>query len=505
MKKLKIRQFGIGTIMKYRPVVSSDSKYIFTIGDGCVYVWIVKTGECLRLINHNSNSNDQQIILAQSINPNNQLQLCVAQQNGIINVWDYEDGILIHTIKVEFEIIDLYSIVNSGLYIFGKNVKNVYSLYRIESIRHKSSPIILFDKLPCLPKSISFDKKGEICVFINVDGRIIYILNILNNQIKSIVIKKKNLSYHDKITCAQIHPNEETIALGTQSGRIALWYNFINSTNKEPTISYLHWHSLPVICLAFSFDGSYLLSGGNECVLVKWLYRKSEPTFRPRLGAPIIHLSSSNDQTFYVSTHSDNCLHIIGSNLSIEQTIGGINHIFLPQQASLPAGIHRFMRQESIVMNSGKPGYLQFMSINNGKLIYYLDIVQENYVSPNDINDQCLFTDIKRLAIDPTDKWLVTFEERSSNSNKDDYLNERKLRFWIFNQTNNQFELNTTIMYPHGQDTLNQILFHPNKLELATTGNDGFIKIWIFIPSNTNKSKHSIFINQYLILFKIQI
>ncbi|CAF4150298.1 unnamed protein product, partial [Rotaria sordida] len=113
--------------------------------------------------------------------------------------------------------------------------------------------------------------------------------------------------------------------------------NFINSTNKEPTISYLHWHSLPVICLAFSFDGSYLLSGGNECVLVKWLYRKSEPTFRPRLGAPIIHLSSSNDQTFYVSTHSDNCLHIIGSNLSIEQTIGGINHIFLPQQASLPA------------------------------------------------------------------------------------------------------------------------------------------------------------------------
>ncbi|CAF1273241.1 unnamed protein product [Rotaria sordida] len=163
------------------------------------------------------------------------------------------------------------------------------------------------------------------------------------------------------------------------------------------------------------------------------------------------------------------------------------------------------MRQESIVMNSGKPGYLQFMSINNGKLIYYLDIVQENYVSPNDINDQCLFTDIKRLAIDPTDKWLVTFEERSSNSNKDDYLNERKLRFWIFNQTNNQFELNTTIMYPHGQDTLNQILFHPNKLELATTGNDGFIKIWIFIPSNTNKSKHSIFINQYLILFKIQI
>ncbi|CAF4758827.1 unnamed protein product, partial [Rotaria sp. Silwood2] len=31
-------------------------------------------------------------------------------------------------------------------------------------------------------------------------------------------------------------------------------------------------------------------------------------------------------------------LHIIGSHLSIEQTIDGINHLFLPQQASLPSG-----------------------------------------------------------------------------------------------------------------------------------------------------------------------
>jgi len=33
-------------------------------------------------------------------------------------------------------------------------------------------------------------------------------------------------------------------------------------------------------------------------------------------------------------------------------------------------GIHIFSRQQAIVMNSGKPGYLQFMSIDNGKLIY---------------------------------------------------------------------------------------------------------------------------------------
>jgi len=48
---------------------------VFTIGDGCIYVWIVKTGECLRLINHNSNSIDQLIIVSMAINPNNRLQV----------------------------------------------------------------------------------------------------------------------------------------------------------------------------------------------------------------------------------------------------------------------------------------------------------------------------------------------------------------------------------------------------------------------------------------------
>ncbi|CAF1265409.1 unnamed protein product [Rotaria sordida] len=245
------------------------------------------------------------------------------------------------------ELIQMYSMSNNGLYIFTKNNKNVYSLNRIESIRHNCSPIILFEKLPCLSTNISFGNKDE------------------------------------------------------------FEYNFLNSTNKEPTVSYLHWHSLPVLCLSFSTDGSYLLSGGHECVLVKWLFRKSEPTFRPRLGAPIIYVTSSNNQTFYACTHSDNTLHLIGSNLSIQRTIGGINHMFLPQQASLPAGIHAFNCQQALVMNSGKPDYLQFTSSDNGKLLYNLDIVGENYVSPNEIAEQCISTDIKRLAIDPSDLFLI--------------------------------------------------------------------------------------------------
>ena len=205
------------------------------------------------------------------------------------------------------------SIVNKSLFVFVKNNKN-YSLISYGSVRPKSSSEMKCEKLPCLPKSISFDLKGEYCVFMNGEGTIVYLFNLIANQLKSVVLTKQNLSFHQKITCVEIHPHGQCLALGTQSGRIALWYSFLN---KEIQMSYLHWHSLSVNCLSFSFDGSYLLSGGNECVLVKWILNKNEPTILPRLGSPLIYLTSSQDQTFYVSTHVDNCKFLSSSSFVI--------------------------------------------------------------------------------------------------------------------------------------------------------------------------------------------
>lgn len=134
--------------------------------------------------------------------------------------------------------------------------------------------------------------------------------------------------------------------------------------NKEVQTSYLHWHSLSVNCLNFSSDGSYLLSGGNECVLVKWILNKNEPTFLPRLGSSIIYLNSSQDQTFYVSTHLDNCIfilfsknckidlickgiHLIGSHFVIQQTISAVNQIQdRKQDSNFETGLFIFLNKK---------------------------------------------------------------------------------------------------------------------------------------------------------------
>ena len=125
-----------------------------------------------------------------------------------------------------------------------------------------------------------------------------------------------------------IHPNEDCIAAGTVQGQILLWYNYLDCVpdeeqennlkvieNKEyqpknlikPVKSTLHWHSLPVLCLNFTTEGSFLLSGGHECVLVKWMYKTGSKDFLPRLGAPLNEIICSKDNTLYALNHSDNC------------------------------------------------------------------------------------------------------------------------------------------------------------------------------------------------------
>jgi NET1-associated nuclear protein 1 (U3 small nucleolar RNA-associated protein 17) len=144
---------------------------------------------------------------------------------------------------------------------------------------------------------------------------------VINQFEKKTPIKtfKKN---KNELTCLSIHPNEDCIATGTTSGKIIIWYNYLSndafSTNEDgsqghlsiklkPTNSILHWHSLPVLSLTFTNEGSFLLSGGHECVLVKWMFKTGQKDFKPRLGSPISHISCSNDNTLYVLKHSDNC------------------------------------------------------------------------------------------------------------------------------------------------------------------------------------------------------
>ena len=106
----------------------------------------------------------------------------------------------------------------------------------------------------------------------------------------------------EPLTCLAMHPTEEWFATGDSKGQIRLWYCLQDgifagpSRERKVQTTTLHWHTHAVTSLAFTPNGAYLLSGGEEAVLVICQIHSGRKEFVPRVGAPIQSISVSDPQ-----------------------------------------------------------------------------------------------------------------------------------------------------------------------------------------------------------------
>jgi len=95
------------------------------------------------------------------------------------------------------------------------------------------------------------------------------------------------------LTCLAVHPFEDYFATGDAQGVVRLWYCLdpklvkVVGVEKKSQTSMLHWHAHAVSSVAFSTNGAYLLSGGEESVLVIWQLHSGKREFVPRVGSAI--------------------------------------------------------------------------------------------------------------------------------------------------------------------------------------------------------------------------
>eukprot|EP00878_Enallax_costatus_P013093 GHUV01013681.1.p1 GENE.GHUV01013681.1~~GHUV01013681.1.p1 ORF type:complete len:298 (+),score=25.60 GHUV01013681.1:581-1474(+) len=108
--------------------------------------------------------------------------------------------------------------------------------------------------------------------------------------------KPLNLVHTKPYTCAAFNPSESIIAAGDATGRILIWHNFPTALQewatgataaaaaagvlspdgsgsalpsvRLPACTTVHWHAHAVGAVCFSAEGSFLMSGGQEGVLV---------------------------------------------------------------------------------------------------------------------------------------------------------------------------------------------------------------------------------------------
>lgn len=135
----------------------------------------------------------------------------------------------------------------------------------------------------------------------------------------------------EKLTCLAFHPVDDYFATGDVQGQIRLWY-CLNSLlsfsalggEKRAQTTVMHWHAHAVSSLAFTPNGAYLLSGGEESVLVIWQLQSGKREYVPRLGSPLLHVSvrrSSTAEEYLIGLSDGTYVFVDASSLSVSRTI----------------------------------------------------------------------------------------------------------------------------------------------------------------------------------------
>jgi NET1-associated nuclear protein 1 (U3 small nucleolar RNA-associated protein 17) len=150
----------------------------------------------------------------------------------------------------------------------------------------------------------------------------------INDESEDVVeTQLKQHVFVEQITVLRFHPDKPILAVGDRSGKITNIANYKSDDTKDYIRSIHHWHHLPVRCLTFMADGSYLLSGGEESVMVIWQLDTGHKQFLPRMGGSIASITISPNHRFYCLGLDDNSIRLVNSvTQSIEQVIQGLQY-----------------------------------------------------------------------------------------------------------------------------------------------------------------------------------
>nr|XP_039269082.1 WD repeat-containing protein 75-like [Styela clava] len=496
--RLNVIRSGGDSLTQHPPLFSLDSRFLFCACASEIKVFSAETGEnTQRLIGHDDE------VTGICHHPKISLQILSSSLDRTIRIWDYEDGVLLRTCRAELPLFGIYSHENiqDVLVVTKKNDNSVISKVSLEAINANKSEeslemVILATNVSLkVSRTVAFLSPGNIIVFCRKKKLCVLDINNPNGAILEHGDQKGG-----EITCIACHPTDNACVTGQSSGIIKFWHNLHQwnkkSTNKKHTksglvVSSQHWHSKEVQDVYFTPGGASLLSVGKESVLVQWIYQGygSKKDFFPRLGTPARHIAVSRNGALFATTHIDNSLLLITNYFSIKHSLEGFTAVMESKNTT-----HRFLEYDwktNSCVTNGKPGHLLFYHPYSDTQLYNLDIVHQNYIA-SEMGSHIPQTTITNVAFtcqkiikgfeknDPSAlTWMATIEDIPNVT----YSREQKLKFWVFDEIEQWWKLNTVVNDPH-KSTVTKITFRPHSdageihPALLTTSIDGMAKIW---------------------------
>jgi len=268
------------------------------------------------------------------------------------------------------------------------------------------------------------------------------------------------------------------IATGHKSGHLQLWHGLAepNTQGKPGLVVSKHWHAHAVRCLQFGPEATYLLSGGEEAVLVLWQLATSKQDFLPRLGSTLSSISISKDQEYYAVTAKDNSVRLIRA--VDRNTMWQLGGLCLSASSMGEDGLHDFSSAVHLVSDpssghailNGKAGFLQFYDPWNDKLTRLLEVCRFNRVSRIEDDQEMKQPYVTQSAFSSKGELLVTVDQRPGGM--------ETLQFWDLDPTAvGGYVVNTALEAPHSKEIL-AVNCHPAGVAAVTTSSDGAFKLW---------------------------
>lgn len=276
------------------------------------------------------------------------------------------------------------------------------------------------------------------------------------------------------VVCVAVSPTQPEFAIGDQLGQIFRHHSYTMGT---PLVAQMHWHAHAVHCLQYSSNGQFLVSGGEECVLVSWHLESGRRAYLPRLPAPVETIAARPTGAVYVVQLAANVVFQYNAvTREQEWEVRGLARAGTSAASSLPT------RQlivdpvsKSLVLNGPScAGDLQFYEPLTDRVLHTLVLSERNQVTrtKNEVLPtlRALFTCFGQRGHD-----VVTLHAPTIAHDGTDHA----LRFWT-RRSDGTFFVNTAVDAPHDRARVTCMAYAPStRDDTVVSGDDrGDFKVW---------------------------
>lgn len=274
-------------------------------------------------------------------------------------------------------------------------------------------------------------------------------------------------------------------------------------------------------------QGNYIISGGQESVLVLWQLDTGRKQFLPHLSSPICNVVVSPSGNSYVVKLADNSIMILSARemqpsanvtgLQLASEAGGHRDPSSRKPFGAVAALHPQHPERLLVaVPASHHSSQQGSHRSNSAVLQTFDIRANSHISRQALartntttlnispeGSAIVAPDVRLMDIMHDGKWLATVDTwtpypqdveavASSGSNNDSasLRSEVFLKFWKWNASSDMWELVTRIDAPHFSEnrpsTVLSLAARPYSHEFATLGTDSIVRFWC--PTTRHRS-----------------